>query len=82
MGDGSSIFLWLDWWHPSGILVDKFGFRVVYDAGSILEAKVASVMNGTRWSWSLARSEALVHIQSQLPSVQFSDVNQEFEVLK
>jgi hypothetical protein len=45
VGDGSSIFLWLDWWHPSGILVDKFGFRVVYDAGSILEAKVASVMN-------------------------------------
>jgi len=61
------------WWHPSKIFVDKFGSRVVYDA--ILEAKLASVMQGKGWNWGPARFEALVHIQSQLSSIQFIDVD-------
>jgi hypothetical protein len=82
VGDGPSIFLWLDRCHPSGILVDKLGFRVVYDADSIFEAKVASVMHETGWNWSPARSEALVHIQSQLPCVHPSEVDQVILSLK
>lgn len=62
VGQSSFIFLWLGWWHSSKILVDKFGFRLVYDA--ILEAKLASVMQGKRWNWGPACSEALLHIQS------------------
>lgn len=33
-GDGKSIHLQLDWWHPDGILYEKYGYRDVYDAGS------------------------------------------------
>lgn len=30
-GDGNNIFLWLDWWHPDGILFEKYGYRVIYE---------------------------------------------------
>lgn len=48
---------------------------MVYDAGNILEVKLAPVMQGKRWNWNPARSEALMHIQSQLPSVLFTGVD-------
>jgi len=32
VGDGSGIFLWCDNWHPAGHLLDKYGYRTVYDA--------------------------------------------------
>lgn len=32
VGDGSNISLWLDNWHPDGILYDKYGFWVIDDA--------------------------------------------------
>jgi hypothetical protein len=31
VGDGNNIHLWLDWWHPDGILFERYGYRVVYD---------------------------------------------------
>lgn len=44
IGDGSFISLWLDYcWHPDGVLHTRYGFWVVYDAASNLEAKVSSV---------------------------------------
>jgi hypothetical protein len=69
-------FFEFDRWHLSGILVDKLDFRVVYDAGNILETKVASVMQRIGRNLRPTRSEALVRIQRQLPSVQFSKVDQ------
>jgi hypothetical protein len=33
VGDGSRVFIWLDHWHPAGYLLDKFGYRIVYDSG-------------------------------------------------
>jgi hypothetical protein len=44
VGIGEHIHLWLDWWHPMGVLFEKFGFKVVYDAHSTLEAKLSSVI--------------------------------------
>jgi hypothetical protein len=44
VGNGENIHLWLDWWHPDEILYTKCGYRVVYDAGSKVEAKLASVL--------------------------------------
>jgi hypothetical protein len=32
VGNGEHIHLWLDWWHPAGVLLQKFGYRAVYDA--------------------------------------------------
>jgi hypothetical protein len=62
VGDGENIHLWLDFWHPAGILLEKYGFRVVYDAQSSVEARLSSVINDGEWFWRPARSEALVEI--------------------
>jgi hypothetical protein len=32
VGNGDNIHMWLDLWHPAGVLIEKYGFRVVYDA--------------------------------------------------
>jgi hypothetical protein len=72
VGDGQLIHLWLDNWHPSGILLEKYGFRVVYDAQSNKEARLSSVLVNGSWCWRPARSDALVDIQSRLPEIVFS----------
>jgi hypothetical protein len=41
-------------------------FRVIYDAGSSMEAKVDSVFVYGNWRWGLGRSEQLVAIQSNI----------------
>jgi hypothetical protein len=61
--------MWVDNWHPIGILLDKYGFRVVYDAHSSREARLSSVLSNGNWCWSPARSDSLVEIQSRLPEV-------------
>uniref|UniRef100_A0A2N9FNM3 Reverse transcriptase domain-containing protein n=1 Tax=Fagus sylvatica TaxID=28930 RepID=A0A2N9FNM3_FAGSY len=66
VGDGRKIFLWHDHWHPDGILYLKYGHRVVYDAASRSDARVASVLKDQEWQWRPARSEELVSIQSKL----------------
>ena len=50
VGDGSSISLWLEDWHPDGILFDKYGFRVVYDSRIRIDAKLSSVMKNGDWN--------------------------------
>jgi hypothetical protein len=69
VGIGSNIHLWVDAWHPFGALVDKFGYRVIYDSLSKLEAKLESVLKQGEWCWRPARSEELVAIQSRLSDV-------------
>ncbi|XP_043697496.1 uncharacterized protein LOC122648332 [Telopea speciosissima] len=34
IGDGSATKLWLDNWHPFGVLLSRFGNRICYDVGS------------------------------------------------
>ncbi|XP_059429209.1 uncharacterized protein LOC132163025 [Corylus avellana] len=69
VGNGESIHLWLDRWHPAGVLFENFGYRVVYDAISSLEAKLATVIQNGNWFWRPARSEDLVEIQARLTEV-------------
>jgi hypothetical protein len=66
VGNGENIQMWLDSWHPSGILLETFGQRVVYDAHSIAEAKLSSVILNGDWFWTPTRFEAFVEIQSRL----------------
>jgi hypothetical protein len=66
VGEGHSIFLWLDCWHPAGRLLDTYGYRIVYDTGSNLDARVSSILIDGRWVWPPARSDLLVEIQSRL----------------
>jgi hypothetical protein len=69
VGDGSKIFLWFDHRHPSGYLLDTFGYRVVYDSCLTLESKPSSIILHGEWFWPSARSDALVDIQVQLPEI-------------
>jgi hypothetical protein len=38
-------FLLSDSWHPDGIPYDLYGYRVVYDARSKLDARLSSVID-------------------------------------
>jgi hypothetical protein len=69
VGTGSPIHMWLDNWHPLGVLFDRFGYRVVYDSHSRLKAKLDSVLKEGLWCWRPARFEELVIIQSRLPKI-------------
>jgi len=66
VGDGTRIFLWQDCWHPDGYLLDRNGYRPVYDASSCVDAKLSSIIRDGEWYWPYARSDLLVYIQSQL----------------
>lgn len=37
--NGSHIQLWIDWWHPNGVLLEKYGYRAIYDVQSRLDAR-------------------------------------------
>jgi hypothetical protein len=69
VGDGREIFLWFDSWHPAGYLLDRYGFRTVYDAGRDIGPKLSSIIRNGEWYWPSARSDNLVEIQSRLPEV-------------
>uniref|UniRef100_A0A2N9HJV0 Uncharacterized protein n=1 Tax=Fagus sylvatica TaxID=28930 RepID=A0A2N9HJV0_FAGSY len=66
LGMEEAYFLWLDRWHPDGILYRVYGHRTVYDAACSLEAKVDSVLKSEEWNWKPEKSEELVIIQSKL----------------
>jgi hypothetical protein len=44
VGNGGQIHLWFDNWHPCGVLIDRFGYRVIYDSNSKMEAKLNFVL--------------------------------------
>jgi hypothetical protein len=69
VGDGVNIHLWMDFWHPAGILLEIYEYKVVYDAQSSVEAKLSFVIHNGDWLWRSARSEALVKIQARLPEI-------------
>jgi hypothetical protein len=69
VGDGSKIYLWFDLWHPDGYLVDRYGYEVIYDAGSKIGPRVSSIIREGDWYWPSARSKDLVKIQSCLPEI-------------
>jgi hypothetical protein len=66
---GSNIHMWVDNSHPADVLSKQYGFRVVYDAQSRLEAKLSTILINGDWCWCLARFDALVEIQSRLPEI-------------
>lgn len=73
VGDGKQIHLWTDWWHPDGILLEKFGSSVVYDAHSKMDAKLSSVIREGNWLWAPARFDALVEFQSKLSLIEIGE---------
>jgi hypothetical protein len=54
-------------------LLDKYGHRVVYDAGSLLDAKLSTVIRNGDCYWPPARLDQLVEFQSKLPEVDIGE---------
>ena len=52
----------MDFWHPTSILLEKYGFRAVYGTQSSVKARLSSVIHDGEWFWRPARSKALVDI--------------------
>jgi hypothetical protein len=73
VGDGSTISLWHDRWHPNGVLYQTYGHRIVHDAASNLQAKVSSVIQNKEWCWCPARLEDMAEIQSKLSLIQIKE---------
>ena len=47
MGNGNSIFVWVDNWHPLGPLIKRFGTRIISDAVSAADVKLNNyIYNG------------------------------------
>jgi hypothetical protein len=49
VGDGKDIYLWVEAWHLNGILVDKYGPRVVFEDRSKIDARLSSVIHEMEW---------------------------------
>jgi hypothetical protein len=49
VGDGKTIHLLMDCWHPDGILLDRYDYKAVYDAQSSVEAKLPSTIHNGDW---------------------------------
>jgi hypothetical protein len=62
VGDGRKVFLWLDQWHPEGYLLDRYGYRLIYDSGFPLNSRLHAIIKEGNWYWPAARSDALVAI--------------------
>ena len=48
----------------TGALYEKYGYRIIYDAASSMDARVARVLKEKEWRCKPARSEELMFIQS------------------
>jgi hypothetical protein len=66
----------IDWWHPKGVLHEKFGHRIVYDASSKVDANLSSVLRDKTWCWLPARLDDLVTIQSKFPIASIGEIDQ------
>lgn len=72
VGNGQSVFLWLDHWQALGPLYEKYGESVVHNLGRSLFAKVASIIHEGTWKWPRQRNavsrEIIFHYSSYLDS--------------
>ena len=62
-------------------LQDKFNHRVVYEAASTVNAKLASVMNGRKLKRGPVRAKNLVTILHKLPMIKFGDNDKAWWIL-
>ncbi|GLT48179.1 hypothetical protein SLA2020_218200 [Shorea laevis] len=66
IGNGENTFLWFDFWHPTGPLLEVYGQKIVQDTAIPLQAKLSQVVQGNFWKWPPARSPELLQIQIAL----------------
>ena len=69
VGDGKNIHLLMDFWHPAGILLEKYGYRAIYFSQNSVKAKLSSIIHNGDLFWRPARFEALAEIQARLVEI-------------
>lgn len=62
VGNGNDTFLWLDNWHPSGPLYQKYGEQVVHNLGRSFFTKVSSIIQGHTRAWPRQRNPIIMEI--------------------
>lgn len=55
VGIDENIHLWLDYWHPDGVLHEVYGHRVIYEAASQIRAKQTSVLKDKNWDLAASK---------------------------
>ena len=74
--DGAGTFLLHDFWNPLGPILPLFGERILYDSAIHRNARVADVIDGTRWNWLFTVSADLLALKNSCPGY-FLDTNRE-----
>lgn len=67
VGNGASISLWFDNWHPIGSLWAKFGDRIIYDSALGLDAKVKDIVDNDCWKWPVISSWEIKELIESTP---------------
>ena len=62
--NGVETFLWHDFWNPLGPILPQFGERILYDSVIHKNARVAEVIDGTRWNWPVTLSADLIALKN------------------
>ena len=62
--NGVGTFLWHDFWNPPGPILPHFGERILYDSALHRNARVDSVMEGTRWNWPVTLLADLIALKN------------------
>ena len=62
--NGVGTFLWHDFWNPLGPILPLFGERILYDPAIHKNARVAEVIDGTRWNWPITVSTDLITLKT------------------
>ena len=62
--NGVGTFLWHDFWNPLGPILPHFEERILYDSAIHKNARVAEVIDGTKWNWPVTVSADLIALKN------------------
>ena len=74
--NGTGTFLWHDFWNPLGMILPLFEEWIIYDSAIHRNARVADVMDGSRWNWPVTVSADLLVLKNSCADY-LLDINRE-----
>lgn len=63
VGNGSRVLLWLDNWHPKGVLASVYSQHTIFNLEIPLTAFLSVVIRDGHWAWPPARTHEMLEIQ-------------------